>query len=141
MMKGEETRDAHPDQDFNPVESPAAMYNECREMMPQGLTYINDFISRNEERELLRFIDTREWNSRGGRRTQQDGYHFNHTTGKLEQMEGQKKIIPKEFKDIITNLKTQGYPHEVDQNIVNERVVMSWLTCPFGRLPLLMQLS
>ena len=35
-------------------------------------------------------------------------------------MEGQKKIIPREFKDIIANLKAYGYPHEVDQDIINE---------------------
>ena len=58
-------------------------FEECRHLLPEGLTYIPNFISAAEEQELLQYIDSRKWSNDLGRRTQQDGHKFNYTTAKL----------------------------------------------------------
>lgn len=45
-----------------------------------GLTLIEDFLSKAEEAELLRQIDASEWNTSLKRRTQHYGYEYNYTT-------------------------------------------------------------
>lgn len=52
-------------------------------MIP-GLTYIPDYITEEEEENLLKIIDEQEWSSDIKRRTQQYGFKFNYTVRKLD---------------------------------------------------------
>ena len=97
-------------------------YEECRYLLPKGLTYVPDFITKKEEHDLLQFIDSREWSDALGRRTQQDGYKFNYGTEQLESQPIPHDQIPKEFSRVIGRMREQGYPHQVDQTIINEYV-------------------
>lgn len=46
--------------------------------MITGLQYISDFISREEESELISTIDSQEWNTELKRRTQHYGYKYDY---------------------------------------------------------------
>jgi alkylated DNA repair dioxygenase AlkB len=46
-------------------------------MIP-GLTIIEDFLSEDEEKELISFINTQEWNSTISRRVQHYGYEYGY---------------------------------------------------------------
>ena len=69
-----------PTKNHNYDETPGMEYEECRHLLPKGLTYVPDFITKEEEHDLLQFIDSRKWSDDLGRRTQQDGYKFNYST-------------------------------------------------------------
>jgi alkylated DNA repair protein alkB family protein 8 len=44
--------------------------------MINGLTYIDDIITPEQETELINFIDIQEWNNSLSRRTQHYGYLY-----------------------------------------------------------------
>ena len=111
-----------PTRNHNYDETPGMEYEECRHLLPKGLSYVPDFITRKEEHDLLQFIDSRRWNDDLGRRTQQDGYKFNYGTEQLEPLPTPHDQIPKEFGEVFGRMREQGYPHQVDQTIINEYV-------------------
>ena len=97
-------------------------FEECRHLLPEGLTYILNFISAAEEQDLLQYIDSRKWSDDLGRRAQQDGHNFNYATEMLEPLPAPHDQIPQEFSAVIESMRACGYPHEVDQTIINEYV-------------------
>jgi len=46
---------------------------------PDGLIYIDDFLSSEEEKSLVKFIDEQKWNTSISRRTQHYGYNYSYT--------------------------------------------------------------
>ena len=52
--------------------------------LPVGLTYVRNFLSWEEQTQLLNQIDSREWSKELNRRTQQFGYKFKWNTRSLE---------------------------------------------------------
>ncbi len=81
-----------------------------------GLVLVENFITIEEEKQLLDFIDSGkyEWNTTIKRRTMHFGYNYNYSQGaKLE-----KTIdIPEEFNSIIQKLNVE---QPINQIIINE---------------------
>ena len=82
--------------------------------MIKGLTYLPEFISKEEEKNLIEFIDSQQWNTDLKRRTQHYGYKYDYTKKKIDKDSYVGKI-PKEFDFIIEKLEFNP-----DQMIVNE---------------------
>ena len=49
-----------PTRNHNYDETPGMEYEECRHLLPKGLTYVPDFRPKKEEHDLLQFIDSRK---------------------------------------------------------------------------------
>jgi len=82
-----------------------------------GLRLIKDYISREEERELIVNIDSETWDDTTlKRRTQQYGYEYSYKTRDLTS-----KVIPipKWLDNIINRVKT-FFPRTPEQIIINE---------------------
>jgi len=80
----------------------------------QGLTYVPDFITPDQEAQLVALIDNSKWNTSLTRRTQHYGYEYDYKSKDLKTADA----IPKVFLDILQPLvKTNNYPNQV---IVNE---------------------
>jgi alkylated DNA repair dioxygenase AlkB len=90
--------------------------------MISGLYYIDNFLSNQEEKDLIEFIDNQEWNTSLKRRTQHYGYNYNYDSTKLTRT----NKIPDTFKEIIQKFSQNlnSIPilkdYEFDQVIVNE---------------------
>lgn len=52
--------------------------------LPKGLFVIQDFISKEEEAEIMKEIDSKEWTQSIGRRVQHYGYEFNYKTKNVD---------------------------------------------------------
>lgn len=83
-----------------------------------GLTYIKDFITEDEENKLITFINSMEWNNELSRRTQQYGYKYNYSKNNILE---KAKVIPHQFNFII-NAISQKFNKNFDQLIINEYV-------------------
>ena len=84
----------------------------------QGLTYIADFISEQEEKDLLDAIKASDWRTKLKRRTQHYGYYYDYT-----QKDATKEAppIPGWCKFVITRLiENDHISEEPDQVIINE---------------------
>jgi len=81
-----------------------------------GLRLIKDYISREEERELIVNIDSETWDDTLKRRTQQYGYEYSFKTKNIT---GEVKPIPKWADNIINRVKT-FFPRTPEQIIINE---------------------
>ena len=86
--------------------------------MINGLYYFNNFISDQEEKDLIQFIDNQEWNTSLKRRTQHYGYNYNYDSTKLTPA----NTIPDTFKQIIEKFDSIDIlkDYKFDQVIVNE---------------------
>lgn len=81
---------------------------------PKGLVVIYDFITENEEENLLELIDSLEWLDVLKRRVQQYGRSYDYGSKNL----GSAPSIPQEIKNI--GEKIPLFEREPDQVIVNE---------------------
>lgn len=80
----------------------------------KGLTLLEDFLTVEEERQLLEHIDAAQWNTSLKRRTQHYGFEYNYTSkDALKPAEP----IPEWLNFVIDRLKL---PERPDQVIVNE---------------------
>ncbi len=82
-----------------------------------GLRIIPDFITKNDEKELLKNINNEKWSTALSRKTQHYGYEYDYTSTKVK-----KTIkIPKYLQDIIDKLmKKNIMKTEPNQVIINE---------------------
>jgi alkylated DNA repair dioxygenase AlkB len=83
---------------------------------PKGLIYIEDFISNDESKDLMNFIDSQIWSTDITRRTQQYGFKYEYKTASVKE---ETTPIPKEFKFLNEKLE-KYFPNGVDQIIINE---------------------
>jgi alkylated DNA repair dioxygenase AlkB len=86
----------------------------------EGLKYIEDYISEQEETALIHQIDQEVWLDDLKRRVQHYGYKYDY---KKRNIDASMKIgnLPFWAESLATNLKEQGYmPYLPDQLIVNE---------------------
>jgi alkylated DNA repair dioxygenase AlkB len=87
--------------------------------MIDGLKYFPDFISSEEEKELLSIIDAQEWNSRSlKRRVQHYGYVYDYTKRKIDSS-SHLGPLPEWLGKIHDKISTY-FEHKPDQAIVNE---------------------
>jgi alkylated DNA repair protein alkB family protein 8 len=86
-----------------------------------GLTIIEDFISENEEKELLNYLDSNNsWKEEiTARRTQQFGYTYDYATLKISRSETE---IPNEIQYFVSKMQELGFyeNNSCEQIIVNE---------------------
>lgn len=81
-----------------------------------GLTYQSEFITKETEAELIKFIDSQEWNTKLKRRTQHYGYEYKYDRSGLKPLNPVPEIFLKALGDQQT-LFPEGPPNQV---IVNE---------------------
>lgn len=79
-----------------------------------GLIYIRDFITKDEEKSLLEFINNQVWNKSLKRYTQHYGYEYNYKYKGLKKAQD----IPEEFVGIVQKVQ-KYFNDEVEQIIVN----------------------
>lgn len=80
-----------------------------------GLTYLDDFLTVEEEKQLLEKINSFEWSNKLSRKTQHYGYLYDYSNPKKEKT----TPIPDCFDSIINKLNTIYNIHP-DQLIINE---------------------
>lgn len=96
----------------------AAAAAAATETKPNGLTYMKEFISREQELELIKRINESEWNTSISRRTQHYGWKYSYGgTSKLEETEP----IPEWLKEIKEELD-KIVMTKFNQVIINEYV-------------------
>lgn len=89
---------------------------------PLGLRYIKDFISAEEEQQLIAAVDSEDWESDFGRRVQHFGYRFDHVTREVDLSMKRVKIkpIPSVFLSLFNRSEFSSRVQGVDQVTVNE---------------------
>lgn len=83
-------------------------------MAPKGLRLVEDFLTEDEEKDLISFIDSQKWMTLLRRRVQQYGRSYDYGSKSL----GPAPIIPQELKSLAS--KIPEFEREPDQIIVNE---------------------
>lgn len=79
-------------------------------IFPPGLSLIYDFVSLDQEQEIMELVDNQEWeNLNNGRSVQHYGFKFNYKTNACD--EGNEKEIPDLFK-----LKDHDYMNQITVN-------------------------
>ena len=81
----------------------------------ESITYIKDFLTTNEESELIDYINTMEWNEDISRKTQHYGYKYSYN---IKNTLEKAKPIPIIFNNIIDKLN-EMFNIIFDQLIVN----------------------
>eukprot|EP00743_Colponemidia_sp_Colp-15_P006292 GILK01006770.1.p1 GENE.GILK01006770.1~~GILK01006770.1.p1 ORF type:complete len:643 (+),score=105.48 GILK01006770.1:34-1962(+) len=85
-----------------------------------GLVLIEDFISKEEEQELLQYIDGSPWDTLISRRVQHYGYEFNYKTRNIDPSKPLPSL-PGPFSPVLNRLvNDQLIPFQPDQITVNE---------------------
>lgn len=88
-------------------------------MIP-GLTYLSDFVSDEEQENLIKFIDSQPWIADLKRRTQHYGYKYDYTRKAID-ANSYVGPIPKEFQFLANRLLDKNYFDKTpDQIIINE---------------------
>lgn len=89
-------------------------------IIPKGLTYIDNFISKEEETFILDFLHKQKWESKEiKRQTQQYGYRYSYYKSTSESTLAQEvPPIPKELNFLLERLKEKT-TFDFDQLIVN----------------------
>jgi len=82
-----------------------------------NLTYIDDFLSPEEEKELISFIDNQKWNTSLSRRTQHYGYEYSYNSRDIKKIEK----IPEIFDNLLERME-KYFKKKPDQLIINEYV-------------------
>jgi hypothetical protein len=67
-----------------PIATQVPSNNSSKEIQPEGLLYVEDFLTEEEERHLLEQIDQCEWSTALSRRTQQYGFRFDYPSQDLD---------------------------------------------------------
>ncbi|MBS0235755.1 MAG: alpha-ketoglutarate-dependent dioxygenase AlkB [Proteobacteria bacterium] len=85
-----------------------------------GLTYIPEYITREQENELISVIDQQIWDYTLKRRVQHYGYQYNYRT-KAAPEHSYKGILPLWLADLAADLRHRSiFPVDPDQVIINE---------------------
>ena len=87
---------------------------------PEGLILVKDFVSAEEEAELLKFLDGQTWDEGIKRRVQHYGFAFDYTTRSVNPSFSAVTEIPEIFQKLFQRLVDAGVPHMPDQITVNE---------------------
>jgi alkylated DNA repair dioxygenase AlkB len=85
-----------------------------------GLKYVPEYISAEDELQLINFIDSMPWNCQLKRRTQHYGYQYDY---KAKMVSGSKFLgpMPPLFESMCERLYSDGvFSEKFDQIIVNE---------------------
>ena len=91
--------------------------------LPDGLVYVDNFVSESESSHLINIIDDSSWGNELGRRTQHYGFQYDYTTGRIDRHRRAAEI-PQQFLEIARRLYVGGImPAVTDQVIVNEYLV------------------
>eukprot|EP01129_Flabellula_baltica_P010845 TRINITY_DN4637_c0_g1_i2.p1 TRINITY_DN4637_c0_g1~~TRINITY_DN4637_c0_g1_i2.p1 ORF type:complete len:607 (-),score=118.66 TRINITY_DN4637_c0_g1_i2:24-1844(-) len=86
-----------------------------------GLIYIEDYISKLEEQNLIKAIDTQTWSVKLKRRTQQYGYEYDYASRDDNNRLKYLGPLPQWLKTLAEKLQSDGIcPHTPDQVIINE---------------------
>lgn len=87
-----------------------------KDKLPDGLIFIKNFLTSDEAKEMIEFLDQEKWSTDIPRRTIQYGhkynYHKNHAKEECDP-------VPKFFDKVAKKLE-KYYPQGIDQIIVNE---------------------
>lgn len=89
-----------------------------RSKAPEGLTYVPDFISEQQEKEFVEYIDKQSWDTSISRRTQHYGFRYHY--GKKSISEEKVPDIPEIFDSVLDKLKTHFDGGKPNQMIINE---------------------
>lgn len=81
-----------------------------------GLSYIEDFITIDKESEIIKYIDTKDWNLSLKRRTQHYGYEYNYSSRSAETLAPPLEGPIKQVADVLAGLNVIT----PQQAIVNE---------------------
>lgn len=85
-----------------------------------GLTYIPEYITRDEQNQLIEVIDQQEWSVKTQRRIQQYGYQYDYRYGSFASST-YLGALPNWVQRLANRLTNEGFmPNISDQVIVNE---------------------
>jgi len=85
-----------------------------------GLKYVPSFLSVQDEKALITFIDSQPWNAQLSRRTQHYGYEYNYTKSNLSASSTKVGPIEGLLKDLSERLVSEGFlPSLPNQAIIN----------------------
>ena len=91
-----------------------------QDQWPDGLTYLENYISENEADRLVQEIDKRPWRTDLKRRVQHYGYRYDYKARQARR-EDYLGPLPELFQSLAEQLTTEGHFQTVpDQVIVNE---------------------
>jgi len=86
-----------------------------------GFHYVKDWISSEQQDEIMKFLDSVEWSTELKRRVQHYGYHFDYKTSEIS--ETPIEPIPSVLQPMIKRLKEEFFDGVLpDQLIVNEYI-------------------
>ena len=106
----------------NPPASPAASDSRVEETGVPGLRYVKDFLTEEEEAELVATIDRGEWSSELRRRVQHHGWRYDYEARKVDPSM-HLGPLPPWADELAQRLEEAGLvPQRPDQVIVNEYV-------------------
>lgn len=96
------------------------LFNSLR---PEGLFYEEDFLSQDESINLVKLVDQQAWSHELGRRTQQYGFTYNYSTGRVIH-KNSATLIPDFLQAIAIRLREAHLMSSTpNQVIVNEYIV------------------
>jgi hypothetical protein len=99
---------------------------------PEGLTLECEFVTAEEESELLAFLDAQEWDSEIKRRVQHFGYSFDYKTRSVNPSFASFRPIPPILTSLFERLVKAGMPGNPDQ-ISNKNCSLCFVcVCLFG---------
>jgi alkylated DNA repair dioxygenase AlkB len=84
-----------------------------------GYTYLPDFISEQEERDLLDIIDSQPWATSLRRRTQHYGYRYDYTRKTADKSDFL-GALPEWLAPLLRRLSTEHFTIPPEQVIINE---------------------
>jgi len=89
-----------------------------------GLSYIDNFITIEEEKQLIESINSLTWNNDLSRRTQHYGHKYIYAFKSNQNNDGFSPIIPQFLLDLFFKVRSTGFGSDVDisklQIIINE---------------------
>ena len=90
--------------------------------LPDGLTYLENYVSQEDAATLVRYVDAKPWRADLKRRVQHYGYRYDYKTRQARR-EDHLGPLPRLFQRLADQLTTDGYFEAIpDQVIVNEYV-------------------
>lgn len=98
----------------------ASEYEPHQPSLVSGLEYKREFITSEEQKRLISFIDENEWSNELKRRVQHYGYRYNYKVRKIDESL-RVTSIPHELDFILERLVSDGiFDAKPDQLIINE---------------------
>lgn len=113
LIKQCDQKDVSPQEDYSQFKQ-----NRC--ILPEGLVFMRNFITQEEEKELIQHLDNKTWSNELHRRVQHYGYKYDYKCKKIVQ-DPNIEPIP-DFVVPIINRIMENFPQlsqRPDQIIVN----------------------